>query len=61
MEIEKLEELKGCPFCGELPEIHKHFKCEMWRLMHRCKIVGAISFEWTENKGNLIECWNTRA
>jgi predicted nucleic acid-binding Zn ribbon protein len=54
-------DLLCCPFCGDKPEITKHFREEMWRLLHRCKIVGAISFDWSENFAWLVSRWNTRA
>jgi hypothetical protein len=52
--------LMPCPFCGETPAFAKHFREEMWRLMHRCKAVGFIEVsdwgprEWGAKK------WNTR-
>ena len=54
------EKLKPCPFCGELPEISKHFKEEMYHLIHRCKVLGPIVLEWS-SKGSLERQWNRRA
>jgi hypothetical protein len=50
---------KPCPFCGGIPEIHKHFCDDMCRLLHRCPVIGPIMFEWDE-KMNLIRRWNIR-
>lgn len=52
-------EIKPCPFCGELPEIHKHFSGKKEQLMHRCKVIGPVGFEWGCIKRQ-IERWNTR-
>lgn len=55
-----MEDLKSCPFCGETPEITKHFKEEIWRLTHRCSVVGAIMLDWSSQNW-LSKAWNTRA
>lgn len=52
--------LKPCPFCGELPAIHKHFKEELWQLIHRCPVMGPMILEWTEPEQRLINQWNIR-
>jgi len=51
---------KGCPWCGIAPGITKHFKEPMWRLIHRCKVMGVISFDWVADEATLAERWNTR-
>jgi hypothetical protein len=53
-------ELKPCPFCGEVPEVTKHFREDMWRLIHRCKAVGCIVVDWASQEW-IEECWNQRA
>jgi len=50
-----------CPFCGEEPEIAKHFKEEMWRLVHRCPAVGPITIDWRDSVASVIKDWNRRA
>lgn len=55
-----MSKILPCPFCGGIPEITKHFKEEMWSLLHRCKIMGAIKLEWRENEDVLIQKWNIR-
>ena len=55
-----MSELENCPFCGERPKIDKHFRENLYCLVHRCKVLGcAISMDWNE-KNYLIEKWNTR-
>ena len=39
-------ELKPCPFCGGEAKITKHFREDIWRLLHRCSVVGAITLDW---------------
>jgi hypothetical protein len=53
--------LKPCPFCGHLPEMHKHFKLDAYSLVHRCPILGPIVWEFTEHPDSQIAKWNTRA
>lgn len=53
-------ELKGCPWCGEAPKITKHFKYEMWSLLHRCKIMGPLQIDWEEDRARLVTRWNDR-
>jgi hypothetical protein len=55
-----MNELKPCPFCGERPEVTKHFKEDMYRLIHRCKVLGPVSFDWSD-KEPTHDRWNTRA
>lgn len=54
-------ELKPCPFCGGELTITKHFRDPLWRGLHRCKIVGAISFEWSGVPDTIAADWNTRS
>jgi hypothetical protein len=53
-------EFKPCPFCGETPAPTKHFKEDMWRMIHRCPIVGAIMFDWADDVNHIAKQWNTR-
>lgn len=53
-------DLIPCPFCGRDAEITKHYRYEMWRLIHRCKVMGAMEIDWDENRTRLLETWNTR-
>lgn len=53
--------LEPCPFCGGIPDISKHFKEEMWRLLHKCPVVGAITMDWTSPASRLVKRWNRRA
>lgn len=50
----------GCPFCGEVPVITKHFREDMWNLIHRCKIIGVISLDWSDSIKRLKNQWNHR-
>lgn len=52
--------LLPCPFCGELPRITKHFREDIYGLVHRCKFAGPIVFEHAD-KNLHIRHWNTRA
>jgi hypothetical protein len=52
--------LLPCPFCGGKAEITKHFKEDMWRLIHRCSVVDPITLEWTAPETRLSDKWNTR-
>jgi hypothetical protein len=54
------EKLLHCPFCGELPEVAKHFREDVYRLIHRCKIAGPIVLEWASKGANEAQ-WNRRA
>jgi hypothetical protein len=53
-------ETKACPFCGEHPRITKHFKEEMWRLLHPCPVMGPMTMDWRESAEALVRLWNTR-
>ena len=59
-EREREMNLSPCPWCGETPEITKHFNEPMWMLLHRCKIVGPIKFDFTSDFAGLFRTWNTR-
>jgi len=60
MEVEDMnDKLKACPFCKKLPEITKHAKEELWSLLHRCKVVGAIKIDWG-SYDRIVAAWNTR-
>ena len=53
-------ELRDCPFCGEIPVITKHFREDMHQMVHRCKVVGPILFDFGDACRH-IKAWNTRA
>jgi hypothetical protein len=53
--------MKPCPFCGGDAQISKHFKEDIWQLIHRCPVVGAIVIDWTEPEQRVVDRWNTRA
>lgn len=53
--------LLACPFCGETPAITKHFKEQMWSLIHRCPVIGAITIDWHDSQREVVGQWNTRA
>jgi len=50
---------KPCPFCGELPQVTKHFKIEAYGLVHRCKAVGHIAIDFSDYD-LVLRRWNTR-
>lgn len=53
-------ELKPCPFCGGKPEIHDATRIlGVWRLVHRCKVVGYMEIERTISD-DAIAAWNHR-
>ena len=52
-------ELKPCPFCGGSAQLNKHFKEEMWSLIHRCEVMGPIMIDWTDRE-RAVTRWNTR-
>ena len=57
---EKQAALLACPWCGEFPDIHKHFRDPLWQLLHRCKIMGALHIDWTDKPETLVKRWNHR-
>ena len=54
-----LPELKHCPFCGEQPEVTKHFKRDEYCLVHRCQYIPA-HIDFTTMAG-ILKRWNTRS
>lgn len=56
-----MSRILNCPFCGGNPEITDATKMlGVWRLLHRCKIIGPMSLEHYSRQG-LVTAWNTRA
>ncbi|MDY0250749.1 MAG: hypothetical protein RBR45_11950 [Pseudomonas sp.] len=48
-----------CPFCGEQPEVTKHFKRDEYCLVHRCEYIPAhIDFS---TMAGILKRWNARA
>lgn len=60
MPTEPTTDLLPCPFCGEKPEVAKHFKEPIWRLVHRCKAIGPITIDWHDSVADLAAIWNRR-
>ncbi len=58
-ELTQMLGLKPCPFCGETPELSKHFREDMWQMIHRCKVMGPILIEWGDAL-RITKQWNTR-
>ena len=54
------DELLPCPFCGGELVITKHFKMDVYSAVHRCKIVGSMSFDF-QDRARIVSSWNTRA
>lgn len=52
-------ELEACPWCGGKPEITKHFKFEMYGLVHRCQVMPSIVMDFADPGYNEAK-WNTR-
>ncbi len=50
-------ELQACPWCDQRPDLTKHFREDMYSLLHRCKVVGPILFDWGDKERH-IERWN---
>lgn len=47
-----------CPWCGEIPEIKKHFRDDDYYLRHVCKILCTIiSIDWSDIERHR-ERWN---
>ncbi|USX34862.1 Lar family restriction alleviation protein [Pseudomonas putida] len=58
---EMVSELLTCPFCGEKPQITKHHRENIYSFMHRCQVLGPISWGFREDQQAHIEKWNARA
>lgn len=58
---EMVSALLPCPFCGEKPQITKHHREDIYSFMHRCQILGPISWGFREDQQAHIEKWNARA
>ncbi|MCQ1993677.1 Lar family restriction alleviation protein [Pseudomonas sp. Eb3] len=58
---EMVSELLPCPFCGEKPQITKHHREDIYSFMHRCPVLGPISWGFREDQQAHIEKWNARA
>lgn len=57
---EMVSELLPCPFCGEKPQITKHHREDIYSFMHRCQILGPISWGFREDQQAHVEKWNAR-
>jgi len=57
-----MSEARNCPFCGEPGPgpVDATKILGVWRMIHRCKVVGPISLE-NETREGVLETWNTRA
>lgn len=53
-------ELLPFPFCGEMPVITKHHREEMYGFLHRCTVIGPISWGFREDKSSHVAQWNRR-
>ncbi|WP_060476689.1 Lar family restriction alleviation protein [Pseudomonas monteilii] len=58
---EMVSALMPCPFCGEKPQITKHHREDIYSFMHRCPVLGPISWGFREDQQAHIEKWNARA
>ncbi|WP_220466973.1 Lar family restriction alleviation protein, partial [Pseudomonas juntendi] len=58
---EMVSDLLPCPFCGEKPQITKHHREDIYSFMHRCQVLGPISWGFREDQQAHIEKWNARA
>lgn len=56
-----VSDLLPCPFCGEKPQITKHHREDIYSFMHRCQVLGPISWGFREDQQAHIEKWNARA
>ena len=55
-------DLRACPFCGKdcEPMIDATRILGLWRIVHRCSVIGPISLERSDAK-RLADLWNTRS
>lgn len=58
---EMVSNLLPCPFCGEKPQITKHHREDIYSFMHRCPVLGPISWGFREDPQAHVEKWNARA
>lgn len=58
---EMVSDLLPCPFCGEKPQITKHHREDIYSFLHRCQVLGPISWGFREDQQAHIEKWNARA
>ncbi|MFG0504119.1 hypothetical protein ACF8GD_15955 [Pseudomonas putida] len=58
---EMAAKLSPCPFCGEKPQITKHHREDIYSFMHRCPVLGPISWGFREDPQAHVEKWNARA
>lgn len=54
------EALLPCPFCGKIPTYSKHFKLDIYQLIHHCDVMGTIAIDWSDKKALIARRWNTR-
>jgi len=54
------KKLLPCPWCGGIPEVNKHFREDMYSLLHRCPVMGPLSLDWSSEGDNEAR-WNQRA
>lgn len=50
----------SCPWCGEKPEVTKHFKDDLWSLVHRCPVFITLQTNGWSSLDYIKERWNTR-
>ena len=52
--------LLPCPFCGGEPTLTEHhLEKGLWNMIHRCKVIGPISWDWSDKERHVTR-WNTR-
>ncbi|WP_313316444.1 hypothetical protein [Pseudomonas sp.] len=57
---EMVSNLLPCPFCGDKPQITKHHREDIYSFMHRCQVLGPISWGFREDQQTHVEKWNAR-
>jgi len=50
-----MTEIKKCPWCGEMPFLHK--TRWRWTLLHKCDVIKIV-IGLQKSKKDLIEIWN---